>query len=149
MTADHWLAGVGVGESAFCTVYSRYALPGIESAMHAHSLYLQLLCSLGIVGLVVFAAVVLLWLRRALEYYRLGEWRAPRLIVLGGVMGIVALLVMGLFDDVFYNYRIFFMFWTVMGLVTAQLRIGERQSERAYNPVDDERTQGEVTFRFH
>jgi hypothetical protein len=149
MTADHWFAGVGVGESAFCTVYSRYALPGIESAMHAHSLYLQLLCSLGIVGLVVFAMVVLLWLRRALEYYRLGEWRTPRLIVLGGVMGIVALLIMGLFDDVFYNYRIFFMFWTVMGLVTAQLRIGERQSERAYNPVDDERTQGEVTFRFH
>ena len=36
-----------------------------------------------------------------------------------------------------------------MGLVTAQLRIGERLSERAYNPVDDERTQGEVTFRFH
>ena len=48
-----------------------------------------------------------------------------------------------------YNYRIFFMFWAVMGLVTAQLRVGEQQSERSYNPVDDERTQGEVTFRFH
>ncbi len=149
MLSDHWFGGVGVGERAFCTVYARYALPGIESAMHAHNLYLQLLCSFGVVGLVVFALTMLLWMRHALEYYRYGEWRGPRLVVLGGVMGIVALLIMGLFDDIFYNYRIFFMFWTVMGLVTAQLRIGERLSERAYNPVDDERTQGEVTFRFH
>jgi hypothetical protein len=56
---------------------------------------------------------------------------------------------MGLFDDIFYNYRIFFLFWAVLGMVTAQLRIGEDRSERAYNPVDDEKTQGEVTFRFH
>ena len=111
--------------------------------------YLQLLCSFGVIGVAVFGLIMLLWLRHALEYYRYGEWRGPRLVVLGGVMGIFALLIMGLFDDIFYNYRIFFMFWTVMGLVTAQLRIGERLSERAYNPVDDERTQGEVTFRFH
>jgi O-antigen ligase len=149
MLSEHWFAGVGVGENAFCTVYSHYALPGIESAMHAHSLYLQLLCNFGVVGVIVFAVTMLSWLRHALEYYRYGEWRGPRLVVLGGVLGIFALLIMGLFDDIFYNYRIFFMFWAVMGLVTAQLRVGERQSERSYNPVDDERTQGEVTFRFH
>lgn len=149
MLGDHWITGVGVGENAFCTVYSRYALPGIESAMHAHSLYLQLLCGLGVVGLFVFLTVVLLWIRRALEYYRFGEWRGARLTVLGGVAGVGALLIMGLFDDVFYNYRIFFMFWAVMGLVTAQLRAGERKTERATNPIDDARTQGEVLFRFH
>lgn len=149
MLSDHWMSGVGVGENAFCTVYSRYALPGIESAMHSHSLYLQLICYFGLIGGIIFLAALLLWLRRALEYYRYGEWREPRLMILGGVAGALALLVMGLFDDVFYNYRIFFLFWTVLGMVTAQLRIGEDRSERAYNPVDDERTQGEVTFRFH
>jgi O-antigen ligase len=44
MLRDHWFAGVGVGESAFCEVYSQYALPGIATAMHSHNLYLQLLC---------------------------------------------------------------------------------------------------------
>ena len=62
MLGDYWLTGVGVGESAFCTIYAGYALSGIETAMHAHSLYLQLLCSLGIVGLLVFAAAMFLWL---------------------------------------------------------------------------------------
>lgn len=149
MLDDYWLTGVGVGEKAFCTVYSGYALPGIESAMHSHSLYLHLLCGLGIVGLIVFLTMLLLWLRRALEYYRFGEWRNARLTVIGGVAGVAALLIMGLFDDIFYNYRIFFMFWAVMGLVMAQLRVGERRTERATNPIDDAKTQGEVLFRFH
>ena len=35
-----------------------------------------------------------------------------------------------------------------MGLVVAQLRIGEETSERAYNPVNNEKTQGEIVFRF-
>lgn len=149
MLSDHWMSGIGVGESAFCTVYSRYALPGIESAMHSHSLYLQLVCCFGLIGGIIFITALLLWLRRALEYYRYGEWREPRLMVLCGIAGALALLVMGLFDDVFYNYRIFFLFWMLLGIVTAQLRIGEDRSERAYNPVGDEKTQGEVTFRFH
>jgi hypothetical protein len=84
-----------------------------------------------------------------LEYYRFGEWRNARLTVIGGVAGVAALLIMGLFDDIFYNYRIFFMFWAVMGLVMAQLRVGERRTERATNTIDDAKTQGEVLFRFH
>lgn len=148
MLGDHWLTGVGVGESAFCAVYATYALPGIETAMHSHSLYLQLLCSLGVVGLAAFALVMLFWLRRALGYVRYGQLRTPRLVVLGGVAGIVALLVMGIFDDVWYNYRIYMLFWVLMGLVTAQVRIAERETERANNPISDVRTQGEIVFHF-
>ena len=149
MLSDHWLTGVGVGENAFRTVYVEYALPGIETAMHSHSIYLQLLCSLGVVGLIVFGVTLLLWLRRALHYVRYGRLRAPRLIVLAGVAGIAAMLVMGLFDDVWYNYRIYMLFFTVMGLVTAQLRVGEEDEDRAYTPVERDRTQSELELRFY
>ncbi len=149
MLQDHWLGGVGVGEVAFRRVYADYALPGIETAMHSHSLYLQILCQLGVVGLIVFALLLLTWLRRALEFYRYSELRETKLTVLGGVAAVAALLVMGLFDDVFYNYRIFFLFFAMMGLVTAGVRVGEEDAQRSYNPIDDERTQGEITFRFY
>ena len=148
MIGDYWFTGVGVGESAFCAVYSGYALSGIESAMHSHSFYLQLICSVGVVGLIVFAVFLFLWLQRALEYYRYASLRAPRLIVMGGVAGIVALLIMGCFDEIWYNYRVYMLFWAVLGLVTAQIRVGETQVERAYNPVEDDRTQAEVVFHF-
>ena len=148
MLSDHGLAGVGVGESAFCAVYADYALPGIETAMHTHSLYLQLLCEIGAVGLAVFGLAMLLWLQRALEWLRYASMREARLVVLGGVAGIAALLIMGAFDHVWYNYRIYMLFWTLAGLVTAQIRVGENDAERATNRVDDERTQGELILRF-
>lgn len=149
MLSKHGLAGVGVGEPAFCAVYADYALPGIETAMHSHSLYLQLLCEMGVMGLVVFCLAMALWLQRALAWLRYEQTRASRLVVLGGLAGIAALLIMGAFDHIWYNYRIYMLFWTVAGLVTAQIRIGENDAERATNRVDDERTQGEIVLRFH
>lgn len=149
MLEDFWLTGVGVGESAFRAVYAGYALPGIETAMHSHSLYLQILCSLGIVGLVVFGAALLIWLRQMLGYARYGYLRGPRLVIIGCVAGIVALLVMGVFDEIWYNYRIYLLFWVLMGLGKAQMRVGNAESERALGPVDDERSQGELVLHFH
>lgn len=148
MLSDHLLSGVGVGESAFCAVYADYALSGIETAMHSHSLYLQLLCSIGVVGLIVFGLAMLLWLQRAFEWVRYGQMRASRLVVLGGVAGVVALLIMGAFDHIWYNYRIYMLFWTMVGLVVAQIRVGENEAERAASWVDDERTQGELVIHF-
>lgn len=148
MLSDHWLTGVGVGERAFCAVYADYALSGIETAVHSHSLYLQLVCSLGVMGLVVFALGLLLWLQRTLEWLRRAPKGAPACVVLGGLAGIVALLVMGAFDHVWYNYRIYMLFWSVMGLVTAQIRVARAEAERESGWVDDERTQGEIVLHF-
>lgn len=149
MLSKHGLSGVGVGENAFCAVYTDYALPGIETAMHSHSLYLQLLCETGVMGLIVFCLAMALWLQHALAWLRYGQMRSARLVVLGGLAGIAALLIMGAFDHIWYNYRIYMLFWTVAGLVTAQIRVGDNDTERAANRVDDERTQGEIVLHFH
>lgn len=125
MLADYWMCGVGVGEHAFSEIYTRYALPGIESAAHSHSLYLQLLCELGVVGLVLFVLSVGLILCRAATYLRGRSDKASRVIVASGICAIVALLLMGVTDHIWYNYRIFYLFWIVMGLTVAQMRIGE------------------------
>ena len=125
MLSDYWICGVGVGEHAFSEVYAGYALPGIESAMHSHSLYLQLLCELGAPGLVAFLLAVGLVLCRALSYLRGRTDRYSRVIVACGASAIIAMLLMGATDYIWYNYRIFFLFWIVVGLTVAQVRIGE------------------------
>lgn len=130
MLRDYWYCGVGVGESAFCEVYSRYALPGIAGAMHAHNLYLQLLCELGVVGLIVFAVTVIMFICYALSYIVGHGERGGRMMVLGGMCGILAVLFMGLTDHVFYNYRIFLLFWLLMGVVVAQIRVGRAEMTR-------------------
>jgi putative inorganic carbon (HCO3(-)) transporter len=130
MLRDHWFAGVGVGESAFCEVYSQYALPGIATAMHSHNLYLQLLCELGVSGLAVFVTVMVLFVCYALSYVTGRGDRAGRMTVLGLLCGIVSLLLMGMTDHIFYNYRIFLLFWLVVGIAVAQIRIGRTEAAR-------------------
>lgn len=130
MLRDYWYCGVGVGESAFCEVYSRYALPGIAGAMHAHNLYLQLLCELGIVGLIVFAITIVMFICYALSYIAGRGERGGRMTVLGGMCGVLAVLLMGLTDHVFYNYRIFLLFWLLIGVVVAQIRVGRAEIMR-------------------
>jgi hypothetical protein len=134
MLRNHWLGGVGVGESAFCAVYAQYALPGIEGGMHSHSLGLQLLCELGVVGAVMFGVVVVLLLCNTLSYGLSHAERNGRRLVLGMLCGMLALLLMGLTDHVFYNYRVFLMFWLLAGVSVAQTRVGRAEMERGAPP---------------
>lgn len=84
--------GIGVGESAFRTVYPRYAVSGIESVMHAHQMLLQLTAEMGLVGLLTFAAAILLLVVRGLG------GRGTR----GAAVALCGALVMGVFDHLWY-----------------------------------------------
>ena len=44
--------------------------------------------------------------------------------------GIIAVLLMGLTDHIFYNYRIFLIFWLLIGIVVAQIRVGRAEMMR-------------------
>ena len=73
----------------------------------------------------LFVLSVGLILCRAATYLRGRSDKASRAIVASGICAIVALLLMGVTDHIWYNYRIFYLFWIVMGLTVAQMRIGE------------------------
>ena len=70
MLEDYWTSGVGIGEAAWGTVYPRYALASIETAPHAHNLYLQIWVQTGIVGLMLLIAFLFLLLQCNFTYYR-------------------------------------------------------------------------------
>ncbi len=98
--------GIGVGESAFASVYPRYAVSGTETVMHAHNVFLQIMCELGIVGLLLFcvilAAVLLQALRAGIDH------AAP--IALSGA------IVMGLFDHLWYERSHLALFFVMAAL---------------------------------
>ncbi len=127
---DHLWGGVGYGAEAFERVYPAYAYAGMESAVHSHSLYLQILISMGIGGLVCFAAVMLFYFQKSLEYMKSPVSRENMLLCAAALCSTLALCIMGLFDYVWYNYRIFFLFWTVLALGISSIRIGKRELTR-------------------
>ena len=53
MLKDYWFCGVGLGETSFNTIYPLYSYNNIQ-APHSHNLYLQFISQFGIIGLITF-----------------------------------------------------------------------------------------------
>jgi O-antigen ligase len=130
VVGDHFLGGIGFGPEAFAKIYPAYAFAGIESAEHSHSLPLQILIGMGIGGLLVFVALIFLYLQKTLEYVRKPESSSSKFYVAAAVASVIGALVMGAFDYIWYNYRVFYIFWIVIALGCALVRAGNYEADR-------------------
>ena len=128
-----WWCGIGVGSAAFEAVYPSVALAGTQAVRHAHSIYLQLLAELGIPGLIVFLLIVFLFVQNCFEYLFRVNRREERAFVIAGIAAVASMLVMGITDHIWYDYRIFLFFWTVIGLVNSYIKYGFSEYGRYNN----------------
>ena len=124
MAADYAWTGVGVGEQAFNRIYPYYSFAGIEKAPHAHNLFLQIFIELGIFGFVLFIVTLICFLQSGFSLAKCGEDKTVRLIGCGAMCGVLAALLQGMTDYIWYNYRVFFLFW-----IGAPDRCGKPQAE--------------------
>ena len=136
MLGDHLFGGIGFGSSAFERVYPQYAHAGIESAEHSHNLFLQITVMMGVVGLAVFLAVLLLFAQKNLEYYKNAKASGSYSgVAVAAFCSVMCAIVMGMFDYIWYNNRIFFLFWAVIGISCAAVRISDSLAERTENEI--------------
>lgn len=79
-----------------------------EKFITAHSLYLHLLVELGILGLGLFIAVWIIWLRKMWQYLKQKQFKLSNsvLLVLNLSLAIIWLLAYGLFDVTILNERV-------------------------------------------
>lgn len=126
---DFWLSGIGPGTEAFTKVYPFYSYSMIV-APHSHNLFLQIMVESGVLGILAFVILAVVFVRKLAAAYqvqgKLGELSVMAVAIGGAVMGF---LVQGLFDNCFYNYRVFMIFWTVLafGSVIAEVAKTEKQ----------------------
>lgn len=150
MLRDWWLTGIGVGVGAFRNVYPSYSLSGIETAPHAHNLFFQVFLELGIFGITSLFFVIIFAMRKCCTYLKYGSQRDVKLISSAALVGLVAILMQGLTDHVWYNYRVFLMFWVVLSIVSVTVDLAKREDKRtddveAYlNGGQDERAEIEI-----
>ncbi len=144
MLRDYWVSGIGIGEAPWYLVYPRYSLAAIETAPHAHNLYLQILTELGVVGLALLLILLFLYFQNTFTYCRElslarpefpgpdagRETTALRLEAAAPMCGIFAVLIQGLTDYSWYNYRVYLMFWLAAGLGVACIRSGRAELSR-------------------
>lgn len=134
MIKDHFFGGIGVGESAFSEVYPIYSYSGTETVMHSHNLFMEITVQLGVVGLLVFLLIMFFFAQKCFNTarHRVGDDPQPRTVAVAGLASICGALTMGLTDHIWYNYRVFLLFWAVIALTCAIIRIDEsgREKER-------------------
>lgn len=138
---EYFMGGVGYGNAAYNEIYPQFAYAGIEAAEHTHSLFLQILFGMGIGGLLIFCTVLFLSAQMNLEYFKNCKKSESRFMVLACICAIAASLVMGIFDFVWYNYRVFFLFWVILALGCACVRVGTAEQKRHSVQADLENDQ--------
>ena len=130
---EFFISGIGYGTSAFQNIYPQYAYAGIEAAEHSHNLFLQIFIGMGIVGLIAFAIVMLLFTQMNFEHIKNSKDKSAGLIAIASFCAIFAALVYGLFDHTWYSYRIFFLFWSVIAISTACMRVTRNEERKQSN----------------
>lgn len=112
---DFWLPGVGLGATAFGLAYARYRVAGAV-AFHSHNVILQLASELGIIGLLAFAWLLLNVVKHGVITMRATRDALSRTLVAGAVSGVAGHLLHGMVENVWFDPRIVFLFWLVLGL---------------------------------
>lgn len=135
MMKDFWLSGIGFGSSAFKEVYPFYSYSGIV-APHSHNMFLQILVETGVVGISTFVLVCLYFVKKLAggfnAYKGSVEDGKPvkknnkfSIMILAIGAGVIGFLLQGMFDNCFYNYRVFMIFWYVLALGMACVYIAK------------------------
>lgn len=132
MMKDFWKSGIGMGSEAFSEVYPFYSYHSIV-APHSHNLFLQIAVESGVVGIAVFL-LILFWAFKKMTtgYAFVGKGHPVATMMVAIGAGICGFLVQGMFDNCFYNYRVFMIFWAVLalGIACAHVARGIYQNEK-------------------
>lgn len=123
MLGETLWCGIGVGYSAFSSIYPSFAYGGSAQVRHAHSFYLQIWIEFGIMGFFVVALVLFLFFQMCFEFFLKIQNRWDKRLSAIGLSSVLGLLVMGLTDSIWYDARIFFGFWVMIALVSAWVRV--------------------------
>ncbi len=123
MLKDFWLTGIGPGSEAFTQVYPFYSYSSIV-APHAHNLFLQIMVESGIVGILLFLLLIFIFIKKLICGYQYGgKGKSTSVIIVGIASAVLGFLVQGMFDNCFYNYRVFMIFWAVIALGIAAFNV--------------------------
>ena len=131
MLREVWLSGVGVGQAAFEQVYPMFAYVGMEVTPHAHNLVMHIIGETGIAGALTLIVIIVLFSQSCISaIVKLSG--VEKMTVTAGLCGVISTLVMGLADNIWYNYRVFFAFWCVMALTVAYINAIKRERRDAH-----------------
>ncbi len=126
MIKHYWATGIGV--DAFNQVYPLFSYEA-ANAYHVHNLFLQEFIELGFYGFVIFVFLLVFFFQKLYSAMQKAPKRFHMLLAafFGGFAG---LLLQGMTDHIWFDYRIVLLFWCFIGIGMASVRVGEKQWQK-------------------
>jgi len=119
---DFWMVGIGQGIEAYSRVYPYYGLAAIYSP-HSHNLFFQVFIELGIVGILTFLGLLACFFRAMVTFIRNVTELKLKVVAVAMIAAVIGFLFQGIFDYVFYNYRVLLTFYVFLGLGIAFTKV--------------------------
>jgi len=118
-----WPIGIGQGVENFSYVYNMYAYSAVFTE-HSHNLYLQIMIYWGIAGIVLFLLIMGGFFKGLFQAITRTDDKIKTLAA-AIAAGMAGFLLMGLTDNVWYNFRMVAFFWLIIGVAaTCKFKIG-------------------------
>lgn len=124
MIKDFWPIGIGLGSEVFIFIFQKYALSA-SYALHSHNFYLQILIDLGIAGFILILCIIFSFYKNLLANNKFLADNFIKTFKISLCAGFTGYLIQGLADNVWYNYRIFFLFWIMVAISSACFNLSE------------------------
>ncbi len=124
--SHYWKTGIGV--DAFNEIYPLFSLEA-ANAYHVHNLFLQEFIELGIAGITVFISLLVLFFQKLYSTMvrAVRRYHVILAAIFGGMAGI---LLQGMTDHIWFDYSIVLLFWYVLGIGMASVRLGEKSWQK-------------------
>ena len=122
---------IGVGLGTFMFNFKRFATDKYPfSIPYAHNCYLQMASEIGIFGLLAFLLILILFFYHGIKILNTRQRTFCWYVLLGSLAAILSYSVQMFVDTSFYSLDLGTLFWLILGLGSAVIKILESESEQ-------------------
>jgi O-antigen ligase len=134
MLTRYGLTGIGSSNEAFTTLYSSYYVGNTVNVPHAHSTLLQLTITLGFLGLILFALIIMFLVQSTFSYARnsIDKTSSNKTLCFSGICAVLAMVLTGIGENVLRDPRAALVFWLLCGLTVCA-----RRSAKDISAIDE------------
>ena len=121
MFQDNPVCGIGVGNKVFREIYGLYMLSGFD-ALSCYSVFLEMAVESGIFSLLAFLIFLFSILKASILKFYSTQDKIKKIIFFTACTSIIAVMMHGLVDTIYFRPQIQFIFWTMAAILTVLTR---------------------------
>ena len=125
MLQDNPIYGIGVGNKVFREIYGLYMLSGFD-ALSCYCVFLEMAVESGIFALLAYILFLITLLYNAVKIFIRNKELSVKIIIFSAFTAILAVMVHGLFDTIYFRPQIQYIFWTMAAILTVLTRNEEK-----------------------